>query len=44
MTDVATIEARLDALTELLESPHLALELAGHLEGLPPQLDKAQMR
>jgi hypothetical protein len=39
---VATLELRLDALTELLESPHLALEAAALLEQLPPQLDKAR--
>lgn len=37
---MATLQLRLDALNELLESPHLALEAAGLLEQLPPQLDK----
>ncbi|KAI8469891.1 MAG: muts domain V-domain-containing protein [Monoraphidium minutum] len=40
LTDVATLRLRLDALTELLESPHLALEAAALLEQLPPRLDK----
>jgi len=42
MTDVPTIQLRLDALTELLESPHLALELAAVMEQLPPNMDKVR--
>jgi hypothetical protein len=42
ITDVPTLELRLDALQELLESPHLALEAAALLETLPPNLDKAR--
>ncbi len=40
MTDAPTIQLRLDALTELLESPHLALELASLMEQLPANMDK----
>ncbi|KAF8065536.1 wdr82 [Scenedesmus sp. PABB004] len=40
LTDVATLELRLDSVQELLESPHLTLELSALLETLPKDLDK----
>eukprot|EP00775_Hariotina_reticulata_P012444 gene12444-12581_t len=40
LTDINTLQLRLDSLQELLESPHLALELASMMQTLPKQLDK----
>eukprot|EP00878_Enallax_costatus_P017833 GHUV01018739.1.p1 GENE.GHUV01018739.1~~GHUV01018739.1.p1 ORF type:complete len:305 (+),score=89.73 GHUV01018739.1:1078-1992(+) len=40
LTDITTLELRLDSLQELLESPHLTLELTSLMETLPKNLDK----
>ncbi|KAF6261419.1 muts domain V-domain-containing protein [Scenedesmus sp. NREL 46B-D3] len=41
LTDITTLELRLDSLQELLESPHLTLELISLIDTLPKNLDKA---
>uniref|UniRef100_A0A383WQ55 DNA mismatch repair proteins mutS family domain-containing protein n=1 Tax=Tetradesmus obliquus TaxID=3088 RepID=A0A383WQ55_TETOB len=40
LTDITTLELRLDSLQELLESPHLTLELVSLIDTLPKNLDK----
>eukprot|EP00879_Flechtneria_rotunda_P022276 GHRR01023502.1.p1 GENE.GHRR01023502.1~~GHRR01023502.1.p1 ORF type:complete len:407 (+),score=144.07 GHRR01023502.1:71-1291(+) len=40
LTNIPTLELRLDSLQELLESPHLTLELISLMDTLPKNLDK----